>query len=197
MNTKIGKLLLLSVCLLTGGLSLSAQKGTATVPKDYASYPYWINMMQDPHGNFFETQKAFYTYWKGRKVTGESAYTLFKRWENRWQFRVNPDGTFPESGQVYREYNNYVQSHPVAAGLKTGQAVWQELGPRKRVDYAGYLGLGRVNAIAFHPTDTATVYGGAPNGGFWITHDGGRTWDSPTDNLPTMGVSAILVNPVT
>ncbi|MCX6225851.1 MAG: T9SS type A sorting domain-containing protein, partial [Bacteroidia bacterium] len=100
-------------------------------------------------------------------------------------------------GQVYREYNNYVQSHPVAAGLKTGQAVWQELGPRKRVDYGGYLGLGRVNAIAFHPTDTATVYGGAPNGGFWITHDGGRTWDSPTDKLPTMGVSAILVNPVT
>jgi photosystem II stability/assembly factor-like uncharacterized protein len=52
-----------------------------------------------------------------------------------------------------------------------------------------------VNAIAFHPTDTATVYVGAPAGGFWITKDGGRSWVSHTDNLPTLGISAILTNP--
>jgi len=179
-------------------MPLSAQKKQVSTPKDYASYPYWISMMQDPHGNFYETQKAFYTYWKGATVTGESGYTVFKRWENYWQSRINQDGTFPEPGQVYREYSNYVQSHPIAPGFKTGQAVWQELGPRSRVDYSGgAVGLGRVNAVAFHPADTATIYAGAPNGGFWITYDGGRTWASSTDNLPTIGVSDILVNPVT
>jgi len=195
MNNKRFTMLLLSVFLLMGGLSLSAQNKTVNATKDYASYPYWINMMQDPHENFFEIQKAFYTYWEGREVTRGTGYKPFKRWEYHWQSRINPDGTFPEPGQVYREYNNYVQNHPMGAGLKTGQAVWQELGPKSRVDYGGYVGVGRINAIGFHPTDTATVYIGAPSGGFWITHDGGHTWTSPTDNLPTMGVSAILVNP--
>ena len=31
----------------------------------------------------------------------------------------------------------------------------------------GYKGLGRVNAIAFHPTDENIVYIGAPAGGLW------------------------------
>ncbi|MFA6481054.1 MAG: T9SS type A sorting domain-containing protein [Bacteroidales bacterium] len=190
-------LLLLSACLLFGGLTAYSQNTPATGPKDYASYPYWMHMMQDPYVNFHETQKAFYAYWADRKVTRGSGYKPFKRWEYFWQPRVNPDGTFPEAGKVCREYNKYVQSNPLPAGFKTGQAAWRELGPRKRLDYGGYLGIGRVNAVAFHPTDTATVYVGAPNGGFWITHDGGRTWGSPSDKLPSMGVSAILVNPVT
>jgi len=197
MNYKRLALLLLSGLLLIGGLSVQAQNQAVNATKDYASYPYWINMMQDPHGNFYETQKAFYAYWEGRDPKRGTGYKPFKRWEYHWQSRVNPDGSFPEPDQVYREYNNYVQSHPVGGRLKTGQAVWKELGPKTRVDYGGYVGVGRINAIAFHPTDTSTVYIGAPSGGFWITHDGGKNWSSPTDNMPTMGVSAILVNPTT
>ncbi|MCX6227186.1 MAG: T9SS type A sorting domain-containing protein [Bacteroidia bacterium] len=195
MKNKPLAFLLISVLLLICSISVSAQNKAVAAPKDYASYPYWIDMMQDPHGNFFEIQKAFYSYWEGRETHRGDGYKPFKRWEYYWQFRINPDGTFPEPGQVYREYNNYVKSHPAGAGLKTGQAAWQELGPKSRVDYGGYVGVGRVNAIGFHPTDTATVYIGAPKGGFWITNDGGRTWTSPTDHLPTMGVSAILVDP--
>lgn len=194
MKIKSATLLLLAGFLMIIGLSATAQTQTSTVPKDYSSYPYWIDMMQDPHENFFEIRKAFYTYWEGRVVTRGVGYKPFKRWEYYWQYRINPDGTFPEPDQVYREYNNYIKSHPVDDRLKTGQAVWQELGPKTRTDFGGYNGVGRVNAIAFHPTDTATVYIGAPKGGFWITHDGGRNWSTPTDILPTMGVSAILVS---
>lgn len=196
MKTHSFTILVLSLVLLTAGLSLPAQNKTASSPADYASYPYWMDMMQDPQGNFFETRKAFYTYWQGRETHRGDGYKPFKRWEYHWQSRVNPDGSFPEPGHVYREYNNYIQSHPTAAGLKTGQAVWKELGPKTRVDFGGYNGVGRVNAIAFHPADTATIYIGAPKGGLWITHDGGKNWYTPTDNLPTLGVSAILVDPV-
>lgn len=195
MHNKPLPLLLLSVLLLAAGLSVSAQNKPVKTPGDYASYPWWIDMMQDPNGNFFETQKAFYTYWQGRETHRGDGYKPFKRWEYHWKSRVNPDGTFPEPGQVYREYNRYVQSHPADTRLKTGQAAWQELGPKSRVNYGGYVGVGRVNAIGFHPSDTATLYIGAPKGGFWVTHDGGRNWVSNTDNLPTMGVSAILTNP--
>jgi photosystem II stability/assembly factor-like uncharacterized protein len=195
MKNKSLNVILLSVFLMVCGLSLTAQNQSGSAVKDYSSYPYWINMMQDPHANFFEIQRAFYTYWEGKVATRGTGYKPFKRWEYYWQTRVNPDGSFPEPDQVYREYNNYVQSHPIGSGLKTGMPVWQEMGPKTRVNFGGYVGVGRVNAIAFHPTDTATVYIGAPKGGLWVTHDGGKTWGSNTDILPVMGVSAILIDP--
>jgi len=191
MKNKPLALLLLSIVLLVSGLSVSAQNNTVTAPKDYASYPYWIDMMQDPHGNFFEIQKAFNTYWEGREVTKGSGYKPFRRWEYYWQFRINPDGTFPEPGKVYREYNKYVQSHPTVGGLKTGQAVWKELGPRSRID----AGVGRLNAIACHPSDTSVVYAGSPSGGLWKSTDGGKNWAVLSDQLPSLGVSSILIHP--
>ncbi|MCX6224224.1 MAG: T9SS type A sorting domain-containing protein, partial [Bacteroidia bacterium] len=97
--------------------------------------------------------------------------------------------------QVYKEYSKFISSHPQDGKLKTGTEAWRELGPKSRIDnYIAYMG--RVNAIAFHPTDTATIYAGAPTGGFWITRDRGRNWATSTDNQPVMGVSAISVDPI-
>lgn len=191
MLSRVLSILLISVAFCTATLAQSGNKPTAV---DYASFPYWSNMMLDPHGNFFEIQKAFYTYWEGREVTRGTGYKPFKRWEFYWQSRINPDGSFPEPDKVYREYNNYLQSHPEQGSLKTGQPVWKELGPTTRTDFGGYNGVGRINAVAFSPTDTSTVYIGTPNGGFWTTHDSGKHWTCSTDNQPTLGVSAILVS---
>ncbi|MDD4645301.1 MAG: hypothetical protein PHY99_04855, partial [Bacteroidales bacterium] len=180
--------------LLFGSLSIQAQQKSSTTTKDYANHPYWAEMMQDPNANFFEIQRAFYTYFEGRETGRGTGYKPFKRWEYFWENRVNPDGSFPAPDNVYNEFNQYVQEHPVSDRLKTGNPVWQELGPKTRVNFGGYTGVGRVNSIAFHPTDTATVYVGAPSGGFWMTHDSGKTWSSATDTMPTLGVSAILVS---
>ncbi|MCX6223778.1 MAG: hypothetical protein NTV01_03360, partial [Bacteroidia bacterium] len=157
-----------------------------------------MTMMQDPQGNFYETQKAFNLYWKDRKIPQEgSGYSLFKRWEYLWRSSVNPDGSYPEPDHVYKEYNKYAGSHPQDGRLKTGAGAWRELGPKSRFAESNYnSGLGRLNAIAFHPTDTATIYAGAPTSGFWITRNGGRNWITSTDNQPICGVSAILVDPV-
>lgn len=39
-------------------------------PKDtspnYASYPYWITMMDDTAANYFTVCKAFYAFWEGK-----------------------------------------------------------------------------------------------------------------------------------
>jgi len=180
--------------LLVGAL-LQAQNSQKLTSADYAAYPHYMEMMLNPNSNFYEIQKAFYTYWEGREITRGSGYKPFKRWEYYWQSRINPDGTFPKPGKTFKEYERYVQEHPVAGNLKSGAAIWQELGPKTRHNYGGYVGVGRINAIAFHPTDTLTIYIGAPSGGFWRTHDGGVTWETTTDSLPTLGVSAIFVNP--
>ncbi len=195
MKTRLLPTILLAVLLAVASQPGRTQDLAGAGVKDYAAYPYWSQMMLDPQANFFEVQKAFYAYWEGRTPTRGSGYKPFKRWEWYWQSRINPDGFFPSPDKVYREYQNYVEAHPVADNLKSGNLEWAELGPKTRLDYGGYVGVGRINAIAFHPTDSQTLYIGAPSGGFWITHDGGVSWTTHTDNMPTLGVSAILVDP--
>ncbi len=186
----------LAALLLINGTCASGQTPIKHNDAEYASYPHWKTMMQDPKGNFNETRKAFYLYWMDREITQGSGYNLFKRWEYQWKGRVNPDGSYPEGDQVYKTFSEYVNTHPQDGKLKTGQQPWLELGPLSRSDINPYMGMGRVNAIAFHPTDTSTLYAGAPTGGFWISHDSGRSWSTSTDNLPILGVSAISVDPV-
>lgn len=55
-------------------------------------------------------------------------------------------------------------------------------------------GTGRLDRIAFHPTDSNTFYVGAPIGGLWKTTDGGATWKCLTDTIPSIGVTGIVVS---
>jgi len=159
--------------------------------KDYSSYPYWIDMMQDPNANFFETQKAFNEYWEGREMTKGSGYKLFKRWEYWMEKQVSHDGTKPSP---YRDLDA-INTLKSSSDRTTTFGNWTSLGPSTVPSgYNGYRGLGRVNAIGFHPTNVNTIYIGAPAGGLWITHDGGATWESHTDILPTLGISAVIVD---
>jgi photosystem II stability/assembly factor-like uncharacterized protein len=192
MSKSIARLVLAAVMLLPGTSLVSQSAGDQP---DYRTHPYWIDMMQDPKANFFEVQKAFYLYWDNRPTHRGDGYKPFKRWEKYWMPRVNPDGTFPEKGYVAREFNKYVEEHPIDEGFKTASKPWTELGPRTRVDFGGYVGLGRLNAIACDPADTSIVYVGAPSGGLWKTNDGGKNWRPMTDELPSLGVSSILVHP--
>lgn len=186
---------LLATVAFVFGLNVFAQNQPLT-ERDYASFPYWQEMMLDNSHNFYETQRAFYTYWQDREPTRGSGYKVFKRWEHYWQTRIHPDGTFPEAGKTYHEFTRYARENLTSDRMKSGAPGWEELGPKTRVDYGGYVGVGRINAIAFHPEDPEVIYIGAPSGGFWYTHDSGATWDTSTDTLPTIGVSAIAVNRV-
>ncbi len=173
-------------------ITINSAQGQA-VNQDYKTYPYWIDMMQDPDANFYETQKAFYDYWEGREVEKGSGYKLFKRWEYWMGLRVSPDGTKPSP---YREMSA-LQSQKLKNSQNTTAGNWMSLGPvTVPSGYNGYRGLGRVNAIGFHPTDANKIYVGSPAGGLWFTHDGGATWQSYTDNMPTLGVSAVIVDHV-
>lgn len=175
------------------GLFASTDVYAQTLKADAAEYPYWIEMMQDPDANFFETQQAFNTYWEGREITKGSGYKPFKRWEYWMEQRVSSDGTKPAPGHDISEYYNYKSAN----SSRSSAGNWTPLGPfAVPSGYNGYRGLGRVNAIAFHPTDANKIYIGAPSGGIWMTSDGGQTWSTYTDILPTLGVSAIAVDHV-
>jgi hypothetical protein len=71
---------------------------------------------------------------------------------------------------------------------------WSPLGPFSIAAPAQNY-LGRINCIAFHPTDVNTIFAGAPGGGLWKTTNGGTNWVPLTDGLPSSGISGIAIQP--
>jgi hypothetical protein len=70
---------------------------------------------------------------------------------------------------------------------------WISIGPTRVT--SGLGAVGRLSAIAIHPTSPSTLYVGAQGSGVWKTTDGGASWQSITDCLPTLAIAAIAVDP--
>ncbi len=149
---------------------------------------------------FFEYQKAFNTYWENKNVKKgkydnesgitEKAYgwNQFRRWENYWETRVDKKtGKFPYELRHKAFADFQIQKN----GQKDYLQAWTQLGPN--ITVGGYNGLGRLNTIAFHPTDANTFWVGAPAGGLWLTETGGDSWIALTDSNEVLGVSAVIV----
>jgi PKD repeat protein/photosystem II stability/assembly factor-like uncharacterized protein len=165
---------------------------------DTANIPIWISLMDDPNANFFETQKAFNKYWDGRTRQRGDGWKVYKRWEWFWADRVNPDGSFPNPDETKNAYTSWqIAYNQSLQGIESLTGDWVEVGPIAKPDNGTGQpnGNGRLNTICFHPTDTNTYWVGAPAGGLWKTIDGGNSWTSNTDDLPTLGVSSMLVDP--
>ena len=62
---------------------------------------------------------------------------------------------------------------------------WREIGPMR---------AGRTRALAGVPSEPATFYLGAVNGGVWKTTDAGATWHSIWDDQPSGSIGAIAVS---
>ena len=71
-------------------------------------------------------------------------------------------------------------------------AAWEELGP---APLTGSLYTGRVSSVAVSPTLPGRYYVGGADGGVWRTNNGGNSWQSLTDHMPTLATGAIAIAP--
>lgn len=153
----------------------------------------WVNKFTDPERkNFHEIREAFEKEWKGRSYERGKGFKQFKRWEWYWESRVNEDGSFPEAGVVQLAMEKYNKNQKSSGKRDELIANWVSEGPS--TSNGGYSGIGRIGAIAFHPTNDDIIYVGAAGGGFWISHDGGENWETTTDHLASIGISGIVVD---
>lgn len=117
----------------------------------------------------------------------------FDRWKWYHEGRTDENGYLVSPRKVWEEAEK-VKLNQRADHKNTSVNVnWTFEGPTNPFD--ANKGLGRVNVIEFHPTDTNTYIIGSAGGGMWRTTDDGQSWLPLDDFLPVLGVADVDYNP--
>lgn len=167
-------------------LSLSLLTLSYAVLATAQNQPDWVEMMQDPTANFYDVQASFEAYWSDKTIEKGKGYKQFKRWEAFMEPRVYPTGERPAPEVLYQAYQQSNKSFSISGGS------WQPLGP---FNGNAINGIGRVNRLAFHPTNNQILFACTAAGGLWKSTDGGNTWSTATDLLTNIGSSDLVIHP--
>jgi len=144
----------------------------------------------DKELSFKEKQEAFNKFWEVKKVEKGKGFKPFKRWEYFTEPRIDNTGQI-NSIALWKAINEKLKNSVADS------ANWTFIGPHEtpyEIESTNLSGNGRLNCIAFHPSNPDIIYVGAPSGGFWITEDFGTTWRTTTDMLDAIGISDIVVS---
>jgi photosystem II stability/assembly factor-like uncharacterized protein len=117
------------------------------------------------------------------------------RWEFFYQKRAFPFDRIP-AGAVARAQ---AQAAALRSSLRMAPppiagSQWTSIGPAAIPISGG--SIGRLTAIAVHPTDPATIYIGGAQGGVWKTTDGGAGWVPLTDGECSLAMGWLAIDPV-
>lgn len=157
-----------------------------TVASLSAQSPDWELMMRSPNPNLNEIEAAFRA-WQAQDPEKRKAKPA-QRWIEHMRLYAGPDGAINRDAEL-PEISRWA-ARGQASGVRNGN--WQILGPRVPTN----IGIGRVNAIAFHPTDANVMYAGSASGGLWRSDNAGLSWMLVNTgfNVP-VGVSDIDFDP--
>lgn len=162
----------------------------------------------DEGKNFYEIQKEANAYWKAKGVNVDSpkekrgGFKQYKRWEYFWEQRVYPTGQFPVKAETWivrgieeKQQESIKQTNKLQ--YKASDYNWSHVGPKTAP--GGYDGLGRINSIVEDPdydgSTNQTLWAGSASGGLWKSTDAGSSWATSTDDLGTLGVGDIVIEP--
>lgn len=127
--------------------------------------------------------------------THEGTDYHFERWLNYWEGRTDKNGYLVSTRKHWEEYKKQQELYSKSLSKGTSNQVnWTFHGPDNTV--GGHRGIGRINVVEFHPTDTNTYLIGTPGGGIWRTTDDGASWTVLDDFLPILGIADIDYNPI-
>ena len=126
----------------------------------------------------------------------------------RW-FEEHPE-TKEQKGSGWKPYNRalWLRERNGNDGTNSGKArwrIWEEKVRRseksRKTASASWFAIGpgnmsgRILDIEFDPGNTNIVYVGSASGGLWKSTDGGDTWVTSSDELPTLSIGAVCVLP--
>jgi photosystem II stability/assembly factor-like uncharacterized protein len=149
--------------------------------------------------SFKEMQKRFDEWSKTKDLKKTRGWKYYKRWESDMALKTNGTGELADPAIYINEAIRIAdQRKGMKAGAKFAASTWSPVGPYVLPgNLTGYMqnGIGRINCIAFHPTNPNTYFVGVAQGGMWKTTNNGASWTPLTDNLPITRISDISIDP--
>lgn len=152
----------------------------------------WTDFMHNDI-SVFDFISEMNSAWPERPSQRGQGYKPLERFKWLMETHADENGKMlngRETLEVWTTLKSYSSQRSVSGN-------WQPLGPviddvttRENIE-----GVGRVSCIAFHPTNDQVMLVGTPAGGIWKSVNGGEKWATSTDQLPTLGVSAIAFDP--
>jgi photosystem II stability/assembly factor-like uncharacterized protein len=156
-----------------------------------ATAQVWVSMLSDTSYNFFQIREEFEKYLEGKDLSQRiPGRKQFDRYSYFTDSRVNAQGRFGRPEGTWVEYQRL--ENEKATGKYSQSANWQPVGPF--VTPIDGPGMGRINCIAFHPSNAQIMYAGAASGGVWKTINGGNYWNPVSDAIASLGISSIVIN---
>jgi photosystem II stability/assembly factor-like uncharacterized protein len=145
--------------------------------------------------DFTQFQKELNTWTASPANRQQKGWKTLSRWVDYEAKRMNPDQSSGDPHEWAATLQDIAATK--AASAKTASSGWLPIGPN---NYAlttpdWVPGIGRINCIAFHPTNGDIFWVGVAQGGVWRTNDGGQSWTPLTDDMPMLRISDIAVNP--
>jgi photosystem II stability/assembly factor-like uncharacterized protein len=144
-----------------------------------------------------EHVKLFNDYWKTHDKNAKgSGHKPFMRWENYWRELATVDGKIMPSEDFWAIWKSKRESkNNTALNRALPISNWTPVGPFTFTNTGSSSpGQGRVNYICVDPSNSNTIYVGAPAGGIWKSTNAGVSWTALSDELPQIGVSGIAID---
>ena len=120
-------------------------------------------------------------------------YKQFKRLEHYLEYRLDTDGTVPNITKRHVDVSRRLAKRPTPMynNQRAYSGEWAFDGPATIVENNG---IGRINKIAFHPTDPDIIYVASAGGGLWRTTNHGDFWTPLTESLPVNNLQGVVVD---
>lgn len=162
-----------------------------------AQEPSYKQMIYDPQYNIYQVRDSAEAYFAtiDREIKG-SGWKPFMRWfhENEPKFYPSGDRSQVDLYLPEKSFEAFIKNNPKVL-FPSG---WNDLGPYTIDTISSHYaaGLGRIEDVYVHPSNSNIVYLASRSGGFWGTQDGGVTWyGGTTDFLPASGANTVTANP--
>lgn len=142
---------------------------------------------------YADIEKTVLNFYSTRFTGKGSGYNQWLRWLHFNRDRVNTNGEITNISKQTQLAIDIVNNTP-SINAPQSMTSWTNIGPLSYTsltnDYG--WGLGRIDRIAFHPTNANIFYVGTAAGGLWRTSTGGTSWVCLTQEIFTPGIAGIV-----
>jgi hypothetical protein len=109
---------------------------------------------------------------------------------------LNAEGKIEDVNKKIMEALNKEQREREPGNSNFQTSFWSQNGPTScnfSIDMGE--GMGRVDRIAFHPSNLSIIFAGTPHGGLFKSTDAGASWNPISAFIPTLGIAGIAIHP--